>query len=151
MIELLLQFFEAFLILNFAGVIRLVNFLSRSTLFGKKKAMKLVVDAGTGTTAVGLALGAICLGWVLIYVIRNYCKASLVIKLCFRFYSIVLFRLPWEVTAIMLADSMDGYHKKEKELISDFKRQFDLPATDNVLKKINARVVQWVERCHPRK
>ncbi|CAM8953481.1 unnamed protein product [Rhodiola kirilowii] len=62
------------------GVIRLVNYLSGTNLFGTKKPMKLVVDAGTGTTAVGLALGTICFG------------------------------LPWEVTAIMLADSMDGYH-----------------------------------------
>lgn len=49
-------------ILKFSGVIRLVNYLSRSTLFGKKKTIKIVVDAGTGTTAVGLALGAVCLG-----------------------------------------------------------------------------------------
>ncbi|CAM8953462.1 unnamed protein product [Rhodiola kirilowii] len=107
------------------GVIRLVNHLSGINLFGTKKPMKLVVDAGTGTTALGLALGAICLGWVLM--------------------------LPWEVTAIMLADSMDGYRKKEKELISDFKQQFGLPATDSVLDKIDGGIVQWVERGYPRK
>ncbi|CAM8947618.1 unnamed protein product [Rhodiola kirilowii] len=45
------------------GVIRLVNYLSGTNLFGTKKPMKLVVDAGTGTTAVGLALGTICFGW----------------------------------------------------------------------------------------
>lgn len=65
MIGLLLQFFEAFLFPNFAGVIRLVNYLSAPALFETKKAVKLVVDAGTGTTVVGLALGAICLEWVL--------------------------------------------------------------------------------------
>ncbi|CAM8947615.1 unnamed protein product [Rhodiola kirilowii] len=107
------------------GVIRLVNHLSGINLFGTKKPMKLVVDAGTGTTALGLALGAICLGWVLM--------------------------LPWEVTAIMLADSTDGYRKKEKELISDFKQQFGLPATDSVLDKIDGGIVQWVERGYPRK
>lgn len=46
------------------GVIRLVHHLSQSHLFGKEKAMKFVVDAGTGTTAVGLGLGAICYGCV---------------------------------------------------------------------------------------
>ncbi|CAM8953469.1 unnamed protein product [Rhodiola kirilowii] len=94
------------------GVIRLVNHLSGINLFGTKKPMKLVVDAGTGTTTLGL---------------------------------------PREVTAIMLADSMDGYRKKEKELISDFKRQFGLPATDSVLDKIDGGIVQWVERGYPRK
>ncbi|CAM8950804.1 unnamed protein product [Rhodiola kirilowii] len=44
------------------GVIRLVNHLSGINLFGNKKPMKLVVDAGTGTIALGLTLGAICLG-----------------------------------------------------------------------------------------
>uniref|UniRef100_A0A7N0UXW5 D-cysteine desulfhydrase n=1 Tax=Kalanchoe fedtschenkoi TaxID=63787 RepID=A0A7N0UXW5_KALFE len=103
------------------GVIRLVSYLSKTNLFGKKRAVKFVVDAGTGTTAVGLALGAVCLG------------------------------LPWEITAIMLADSIDGYLKKEKELISDFKRQFGLHAFENVLNKIDGGVVHWVERRHPRK
>ncbi|CAM8947606.1 unnamed protein product [Rhodiola kirilowii] len=109
------------LIITFTCVIRLVNHLSGINLFGTKKPMKLVVDAGTGTTALGLALRAICLG------------------------------LPWEVTAIMLADSMDGYRKKEKELILDFKRQFGFPATDSVLDKIDGGIVQWVERGYPRK
>lgn len=44
------------------GVIRLVQFLSQNHLFGKDRALKIVVDAGTGTTAVGLGLGALCLG-----------------------------------------------------------------------------------------
>lgn len=47
------------------GVIRLVHYLSQNHLLGKERALKLVVDAGTGTTAVGLALGALCLGCVL--------------------------------------------------------------------------------------
>lgn len=48
----------------FTGVIRLVQYLSQDHLFGKKRSLKLIVDAGTGTTAVGLGLGAICLGCV---------------------------------------------------------------------------------------
>ncbi|KAG9133682.1 hypothetical protein Leryth_018686 [Lithospermum erythrorhizon] len=55
------------------GVIRLVQFLSQKHLFGNDQKLKIVIDAGTGTTATGLGLGAELLG------------------------------LPWEVIAIMLA------------------------------------------------
>ncbi|XP_052205438.1 oxysterol-binding protein-related protein 1D isoform X3 [Diospyros lotus] len=44
------------------GVIRLVKYLSQNHVFGREQPVKVVVDAGTGTTAIGLALGAICLG-----------------------------------------------------------------------------------------
>lgn len=37
-----------------------MQYLSQN--LGKDKALKFVVDAGTGTTAVGLGLGARCLG-----------------------------------------------------------------------------------------
>lgn len=47
---------------SFLGAIRLVHYLSQKHLFGKDQVVKIVVDAGTGTTAVGLALGALCLG-----------------------------------------------------------------------------------------
>lgn len=47
---------------NLIGVIRLVQYLSQNHLFGKDRALKIVVDSGTGTTAVGLGLGALCLG-----------------------------------------------------------------------------------------
>jgi hypothetical protein len=49
---------------TFSGVIRLVEYLSGLTCFGKDEKAHIVVDAGTGTTAVGLALGAVCLGCV---------------------------------------------------------------------------------------
>lgn len=55
-----LNFFYVFL----PGIIRLLCYLSENRLLGKERAVKLVVDAGTGTTAVGLGLGIICLGWV---------------------------------------------------------------------------------------
>lgn len=45
-------------------MIRLVQYLSQKHLFGKERTLKIVVDAGTGTTAVGLGLGALCLGCV---------------------------------------------------------------------------------------
>ncbi|XP_077227981.1 pyridoxal-5'-phosphate-dependent enzyme family protein isoform X3 [Tasmannia lanceolata] len=104
-----------------AGVIRLVYFLSQNNLFGKERPLKIVVDAGTGTTAVGLALGAICLG------------------------------LPWEVNAVMLADTIEGYKRQEKCLIFDFKRLCGLEHLDDALNGVDGGIVHWVERTHPRK
>ncbi|KAJ4768770.1 Pyridoxal-5'-phosphate-dependent enzyme family protein [Rhynchospora pubera] len=46
------------------GVIRLIKFLSESSSFGNGHQVHVVVDAGTGTTAVGIALGALLLGCV---------------------------------------------------------------------------------------
>uniref|UniRef100_A0ACD5VYG1 Uncharacterized protein n=1 Tax=Avena sativa TaxID=4498 RepID=A0ACD5VYG1_AVESA len=46
------------------GVMRLVEHLSNLPSFQKDEEVHIVVDAGTGTTAVGLALGAVCLGCV---------------------------------------------------------------------------------------
>lgn len=103
------------------GVIRLVQYLSQNHLLGKKQAFKFVVDAGTGTTAVGLAIGALCLG------------------------------LPWEITALMLADKNDGYRKQEQRLISEFCRCSSLPLIDQVLDGANGGIVCWVERNCPRK
>ncbi|XP_047309918.1 D-cysteine desulfhydrase 2, mitochondrial [Impatiens glandulifera] len=108
-------------VLALLGVIRLVDYLSRDNVFGKKEKLKIVVDAGTGTTAVGLALGVICLG------------------------------LPWEVTAVMLADTLDGYRKQEKKLIFDFQRSFPSPFVDELLNTTNGEIVQWIERNRPRK
>ncbi|XP_076883065.1 D-cysteine desulfhydrase 2, mitochondrial-like [Bidens hawaiensis] len=96
------------------GLIRLVQYLSQDHILGKGQPLKIIVDAGTGTTAVGLGIGALCLG------------------------------LPWEVTAVMLADTVEGYKKKEQSLISELCQCFDLPMMHNEL-------VNWVERQHPRK
>ncbi|CAL4975595.1 unnamed protein product [Urochloa decumbens] len=63
------------------GVMRLVEYLSGLTLFGQDEKVHIVVDSGTGTTAVGLALGAVCLG------------------------------LQWRVTAVMLADTLERFGK----------------------------------------
>lgn len=41
-----------------------MQYLSQNHLLGKERPLKFVVDAGTGTTAVGLGLGALCLGCV---------------------------------------------------------------------------------------
>jgi hypothetical protein len=45
------------------GVIPRVQYLCRNHLLGKDRQVELVVDAGsTGTTAIGLGSGALCLG-----------------------------------------------------------------------------------------
>lgn len=103
------------------GVFRLLQYLSQDHLLGRKRAIKFVVDAGTGTTAVGLGLGAICLG------------------------------LPWEVTAIALVDTIDGYKQQEKNLISEFKRLFGFLLKNSSLNEVDGEIVHWVERCRPRK
>ncbi|KAJ4960099.1 hypothetical protein NE237_020009 [Protea cynaroides] len=103
------------------GVIRLVEYLSQTDLFGREQSIKLVVDAGTGTTAIGLGIGARCLG------------------------------LPWEVTAVMLADSIEGYKKQEERLISDFKMYCGLHLSDRALNGLDGGIVHWVERIHRRK
>ncbi|XP_059278083.1 D-cysteine desulfhydrase 2, mitochondrial isoform X2 [Lycium ferocissimum] len=103
------------------GVVRLVEFLSQDHLFGKDQQLKIIIDSGTGTTAVGFGIGAVCLG------------------------------LPWEVTAIMLADTVDGYQKREESLISEFRRCFTLHFGKQVLTGLEPGLVHWVERSSPRK
>ncbi|EYU30600.1 hypothetical protein MIMGU_mgv1a007463mg [Erythranthe guttata] len=103
------------------GMIRLIKHLSESHLFGKNEALKIVVDAGTGTTAVGLALGVSSLG------------------------------LPWEVNAVMLADKIDGYKKKEQNLISEFLNSTASAFGKAPIREKNDGIVQWVERRVPRK
>ncbi|KAL7199410.1 hypothetical protein ACSBR2_021644 [Camellia fascicularis] len=73
------------------GVIHLVQYLSQNHVFGKEQAFKIVVDAGTGTTAIGLGLGAIRLG------------------------------LPWKVYAVMLAENSDGYRRQRNSWFLIFK------------------------------
>ncbi|XP_015894502.1 D-cysteine desulfhydrase 2, mitochondrial [Ziziphus jujuba] len=103
------------------GAIRLAQYLSQDHLLGRERSLKFVLDAGTGTTAVGLGIGAICL------------------------------RLPWEVSAVMLAHTVDGYRQQEKRLISNFKRHFGFRFVDSPLNEIDDGIVHWVERCRPRK
>ncbi|XP_065873115.1 D-cysteine desulfhydrase 2, mitochondrial isoform X3 [Euphorbia lathyris] len=103
------------------GVIRLIQYLSQDHLLGKERRVKLVADAGTGTTAIGLGLGALCLG------------------------------LPWEVTGIILADPVNSYIEREKRLISNFRTQFGFHLTNHCLNEVDGGVVHWVERNRRRK
>uniref|UniRef100_A0A7C9EGV4 D-cysteine desulfhydrase n=1 Tax=Opuntia streptacantha TaxID=393608 RepID=A0A7C9EGV4_OPUST len=100
------------------GVIRLVHYLSQSHVLGKERPYNFVIDAGTGTTAIGFALGAQMLG------------------------------LPWKVTSVMLADTVDWYKAQEQKLISDFKKYYASDIMDSLLED---ELVEWVYRTSPRK
>lgn len=95
-----------------------MRYLSQSHILGSKRSYNFVIDSGTGTTAVGFALGAL------------------------------LFGLPWKVTAIMLADTFDGYKNQENRLISDFIKYAPVELNNFILKK---DLVHWVDRETPRK
>ncbi|NP_001353762.1 Putative D-cysteine desulfhydrase 2, mitochondrial-like [Zea mays] len=103
------------------GVMRLLKYLSGLTLFRKDEKVHIVVDSGTGTTAVGLALGAVCLG------------------------------LQWRVTAVMLADTLEGYKQRERSLLSDFEKVFPEIYHGMVEDATHDNLVQWVERFSPRR
>lgn len=102
------------------GLVRLISYLSQPSVFGRKRSLQIVVDSGTGTTAVGLALGAL------------------------------LLRLPWKVTGVMLADTVEGYKKHEARLLSEFEKlimgdhEFDFDEN-------SVNLVHWVDRSSPRK
>jgi len=103
------------------GVMRLLEYLSGLTLFGKDEKVHIVVDSGTGTTAVGLALGAVCLG------------------------------LQWRVTGVMLADTLERYKQRERSLVSDFEKVFPQIYHGMVEDATHDNLVQWVERFSPRR
>ncbi|KAK6930919.1 hypothetical protein RJ641_002712, partial [Dillenia turbinata] len=86
----------------------------------KRIPLKIAVDCGTGTTTVGLVLGAMCLG------------------------------LPWETIAVMLSGSVDGYKMQERRLINEIIKCSSCLLIDQVLNRVECGVVQWVERNIPR-
>lgn len=51
----------------------------------------------------------------------------------------------------MLADTIDGYQKKEESLISEFHRCFTLQLDEQVQTGLEGGLVHWVERSSPRK
>ncbi|CAL9061983.1 unnamed protein product [Musa banksii] len=88
-------------VVGLLGIIRLVKYLSQAHVFGRDQQIVLVLDSGTGTTAIGLALG------------------------------IIYFGLPWRITAVTLADSRDWYKEREKCLISNFKSIYGLETVEH--------------------
>ncbi|EFJ10337.1 hypothetical protein SELMODRAFT_44845, partial [Selaginella moellendorffii] len=77
------------------GFIRLVRWLSENEVFERHDKIKIVVDSGTGTSAIGLALGIALLGYA-----------------------------RWEIVGVMLSGSRDYYERQTKNLVTDFLQQF---------------------------
>ncbi|KAL2641418.1 hypothetical protein R1flu_009005 [Riccia fluitans] len=98
------------------GLIRLVHYLSQPTVFGEMDPLHIVVDTGTGTTAVGVALAVTLLG------------------------------LPWRVTGVILADSVDNYEKHRERLVADFATRFSFSSP----RELQLPLV-WEHRSTPRK
>lgn len=104
------------------GLIRLVDYLSHPSKFGKKERLHVIVDSGTGTTAVGLALG------------------------------IALKRLPWKVVGVMLADTREGYEKQADRLLAEFAHEYHGHTWEvELCQKGSDLPILWQERCQPRK
>lgn len=121
-----------------------MKYLSEDHLLGKKSRVKFVVDAGTGTTAVGLGVAAMSLG--LGFVEQDFIDNAF----CVCFFSCSCYtsplRLPWEINAVMLADTLENYKRHEHRLLEEFTRQF-LPSI--VCSRLDT--IKWVERQRPRK
>jgi hypothetical protein len=137
------------------GMFRLVQHLSQDHLLGKKRPVKFVVDAGTGTTAVGLGVAAMSLGLGSAHKIYQY-------SLCMHFISLpsleaswlpaylyILLSLPWEINAVMLADTLKNYKRHEDHLIAEFSRQF--PGSVFCSGLDMNQMIKWIDRQHPRK
>lgn len=152
--------------ISVAGVIRLVKCLSENFEFGKEEKVTIVLDAGTGTTAVGLAIGAVCFGY---FLVLDICLKSFhavdVFFFMLRGYNVRYFndlwsfdhlccnadRLPWKIVAVMLAETIEGYKRREKVLISDFKRICEAQYQGSALNGLDDGIVHWVERICPRR
>ena len=66
-------------------------------------------------------------------------------------YDVSFVRLPWEVTAVMLADTFDGYRNLEQRLVTEFLRFCAFSLCAEVVDRLNDGLVHWLERPHPRK
>lgn len=85
------------------------------------------------------------------YLSSTHCVISIFIMANVCQTNTLIISLPWEVTAVMLADTIDGYQKKEESLISEFRRCFTLHHGEQALSGWEPGLVQWVERSFPRK
>ena len=105
------------------GMVRLVHWMAGSREFSglHRRETTMVVDSGTGTTAVGLALGA------------------------------ALLDLPWTVTAVTLAGPEEYYAQQAVALVGAFCRKEGLEAhAEGVAAQVAARL-RWTPRREPRK
>lgn len=104
------------------GLVRLVDYLSQPCCFGRNKKLQLVVDSGTGTTAIGLAVG------------------------------ILILRLPWEVVGVTLAGAVETYKNIGIRLLADLNNLCYKDANTGVLcVELLEKCITWVERRQARK
>jgi 1-aminocyclopropane-1-carboxylate deaminase/D-cysteine desulfhydrase-like pyridoxal-dependent ACC family enzyme len=106
------------------GILRLVHWMAHSTSAFPRphEEARLVIDCGTGTTAVGLALGAALLG------------------------------LPWQVIGVMLAGPHEYYSQQASRLVQQFCEMVELGSEEEsaMSTEVSARL-RWIERVAPRK
>ncbi|KAH7424417.1 hypothetical protein KP509_11G008000 [Ceratopteris richardii] len=103
------------------GLIRLVGYLSQPNYFGRDGKLQLVIDSGTGTTAIGVALG------------------------------ILILRLPWKVLGVMLLERPEEFKKLEKKLLDDFNTMWHQDADCAIKEDGLEDCLEWVCRPRPRK
>ncbi|KAK9809211.1 hypothetical protein WJX72_011493 [[Myrmecia] bisecta] len=114
--------------LGMLGFIRLVNDLSTSSggipstrwvvkdgkLHRRQPQLNIVIDSGTGASAIGVALG------------------------------IAYYRLPWQVTGVMLAGDTAYYQQQQASLLAAFLQEFRL-------EHLGQLPIKWVDRPSPRR
>jgi D-cysteine desulfhydrase len=103
------------------GMLRLVNWLDTSGSVQPNRHCTLIVDSGTGTSAIGLALAAALQG------------------------------LPWRIHGIYLAAPFQYYKQQTQELIRSFcTKENILHNPEDLIKAVEERLL-WIPREKPRK
>lgn len=92
------------------GMIRLVNWLNTSGTVQPGNRCALIIDSGTGTSAIGLALGAALQG------------------------------LPWHVTGVYLAAPLEYYKQQTEQLIHSFCSKENIPNVCTVIQAVEERL-----------
>ena len=95
------------------GMLRLINWLESSGTVVPKNNQQctLIVDSGTGTSAIGLALGA------------------------------ALLNLPWNITGVFLAAPLEYYKQQTIDLVHSFCIKENIPNIDTVLQAVEDRLI----------
>jgi 1-aminocyclopropane-1-carboxylate deaminase/D-cysteine desulfhydrase-like pyridoxal-dependent ACC family enzyme len=103
------------------GTLRLINWLDTSGTVQSGSRCILIVDSGTGTTAIGLALGVVLQG------------------------------LPWHVTGVYLGNPVVQYYQQQvHELIHSFCNEEKIPNVENIIQAVEERL-SWIPREKSRK
>lgn len=98
------------------GTMRIINWLDTSGTVKSGSKCTFIVDSGTGTTAIGLALGAALQG------------------------------LPWNVTGIYLGvDSIEYYQQQTQDLIHSFCNKENITNVSAVIQAVEERL-SWIPR-----